>query len=295
MNIVEILKQVPEDTKLYSPAFGTVKFIEITDVGTIKVQTSLGDKYFYSDGTYARDGEVMLFPSKTNRNWNNFYKFFKNDDIIILTKPIGDYKIPNIAIFKEYNTNNTHNPMCIYCQFNAEGEFMPYEMNVSIDNPTWRKANPEEIANFYKEMHEAGYKFVNGAVVKILQPKFKVGDVITNHKLTFRIDAISNGHYIECHNGIHAYRLPISDQHHWKLKKFDRTTLKPYDKVLVKHFEDGCWIPTLVSHVNSSGVVYTLDSDDGLERVIPFEGHEHLLTSYDDPEPYYITWDDSEN
>ena len=343
MNISEILKQLPKGTKLYSPIFGEVSLLEATECA-IRVETFLGSRVFYDDGRYTREGECMLFPAK-NVNWYSYQIPFTHGDIIILTKPIGGYKIPNIAIFKEYDEGNKTNPMRIYCQFDAKGNFIAQESNVAINEPVWRKANAQEIAGFISEMHEAGYQFVDNKVIKLIKPKFKVGDIITNNKLTFRIDFIDDKHYIEMGNST-SYKIAISEQDRWKIKviipkfkvgdtivwhassgpgveikeiknnryildndcsigfdeqncykivKFDKTTLKPYDKVLVKYFEDGCWAPTLVSYVNSSGLVYTIDSDEGTYRVIPFEGHEHLVAEYDDPKPYYITWDDSED
>ena len=346
MNIAKILENCPKGMKLYSPIYGEVEFIEVS-----VVHRSIGCKinggstvYFHSDGTFYKGGECMLFPAK-GENWDNFQIPFNNGDVIIMTEPNGINRLPNIAIFKKYDNDNKINPMRIYCQFNAVGEFIPHEMNVSIGNLIWRKANAPEIASFISEMYEAGYQFVDNKVIKLIKPKFKVGDIITNNKLTFRIDVIDDKHYIEMGNST-SYKIAISEQDRWKIKviipkfkvgdtivwhassgpgveikeiknnryildndcsigfdeqncykivKFDKTTLKPYDKVLVKYFEDGCWAPTLVSYVNSSGLVYTIDSDEGTYRVIPFEGHEHLVAEYDDPKPYYITWDDSED
>ena len=357
MNIAEILKQLPEGTKLYSPIFGEVEFKKVSKIKVNNIVHTSIDIYrkhpntgslcidsFYPDGKYNENGECMLFPAK-DKSWENFQIPFIHGDIIIMTEPSGENRIPNIAVFKDYEGESSSNPMRIYCQFDAHGKFLPYEMSVGINQPVWRRANAQEITGFIKEMHEAGYQFVDNKVVKLATPKFKVGDIITNNKLTFRIDFIDDKHYVEMGNST-SYKLAISEQDRWKIKviipkfkvgdtivwhassgpgveikeiknnryildndcsigfdeqncykivKFDRTTLKPYDKVLVKHFEDGCWVPTLVSYVNSSGVVYTLDSNDGLEQVIPYEGHEHLIAKYDDPEPYYITWDDSKN
>ena len=287
MNIAEILKQLPEGTKLYSPIFGEVSLLKVQE-DFIKVDTFLGSRVFSGDGKFTRNGECMLFPAK-NQSWYDYQIPFTHGDIIIMTEPSRPDWIPNIAIFKDYEGDNPDNPMRVYCQFDASGKFLPYEMNVSINQPIWRKANAQEIAGFIKEMHEAGYQFIGNKIIKIVKPKFKVGDIITNGKLTLRIDVVDSKYYIEGYPNV-AYRLPISDQHHWKIKKFDVHTLKPYDKVLVKRSESSCWVPTLVSYVNSSGTVYTLDSDDGYEQVIPFEGHECFAGNYNDPEPYYITW-----
>ena len=75
MNIAKILKNVPEGTTLYSPAFGEVIFkciygdkIMVEDVTSIQ-------RFFYSNGNFYKDGECMLFPSRENRDWNTFKKF----------------------------------------------------------------------------------------------------------------------------------------------------------------------------------------------------------------------------
>lgn len=288
--IAKILKNCPKGTKLYSPIYGEVEFTEVSIVtGSIGCKTNNGVTRFYPDGTYYKGGECMLFPSKEQRDWNEFMIPFKDGDVIIRTEFNPGCKQYNVAIFSNYNANST-NRMTVHCQVNGANEF---RTRMDIHHKDWRLANAEEIKRFFTRIHESGYDFKEGELITL--PKFKVGDIITNNKLTFRIDAISNEHYVEIHGDIRSYRLPISDQHHWKLKKFDKTTLKPYDKVLVKHFEDGCWVPTLVSYADNSGLVYTIDSDEGTHRVIPFEGHEHLIAKYDDPEPYYITWDDSED
>ena len=260
MNISEILKQVPEGTKLYSPIFGEVELIGVVETILKGSVHTLIDVYredrmmasFYSDGRYAKDGECMLFPAK-NQSWHNYQIPFNNGDIIIMIEPIRKDWIPNIAIFKDYEGENPGNPMRVYCQFDAHGKFLPYEMSVVINQPVWRKANPEEITNFIKEMHEAGYQFIGNKVIKIVKPKFRVDDTIvwyTSSGPGVEIKEIKDNRYIldnDCSIG-------FDEQNCYKIVKFDRTTLKPYDKVLVKYFEDGCWTPTLVSYVNISGI-----------------------------------------
>lgn len=75
MNIAEILKDAPKGTKLYSPIFGEVTLDRVSEKGIIYVIpiTAIIYSYsFYSDGTYSDGGEIMLFPSKKNRDWNKF-------------------------------------------------------------------------------------------------------------------------------------------------------------------------------------------------------------------------------
>ena len=76
LNLVEILKDCPEGTKLYSPVFGEVEFESINDIiGPIVVTTNTGNaECFTADGkmhTYY-NGECLLFPSKDQRDWSKF-------------------------------------------------------------------------------------------------------------------------------------------------------------------------------------------------------------------------------
>lgn len=283
MNLTKILKICPKGMKLYSPIYGEVTFKEITALTeNIGCKINGCTVYFHSDGSYYTGGECMLFPSKEQRDWNEFMIPFSDGDIIIKNEPNIGCKYCNIAIFKSYNNNPT-NKMNVYCQINDANEF---KTEMSIHHQNWRLATAEEGRRLFTKMHESGYDFKEGEL--IILPKFKVGDIITNGKLTLRVDVVDSKYYIEGYPNV-AYRLPISDQHHWRLKKFDVRSLKPYDKVLVKN-GDGCWYPTLVSYINSSGTVYIIDDSDNAEYIIPFKDNEHLVGKHDDPNPYYITW-----
>lgn len=76
LNLVEILKDCPEGTKLYSTVFGEVEFESINDIiGPIVVTTNIGHpECFTADGKmFARyNGECVLFPSKEQRDWSKF-------------------------------------------------------------------------------------------------------------------------------------------------------------------------------------------------------------------------------
>lgn len=76
LNLVEILKDCPKGTKLYSPLVGEVNFIGIEYACDIDV--SYNENHilsFLKDGKYfsnCKDGECMLFPSKEQRDWSKF-------------------------------------------------------------------------------------------------------------------------------------------------------------------------------------------------------------------------------
>lgn len=77
LNLVEILKDCPKETKLYSTAHGEVKFIGIVENAPYPIIVKANDenfKSFTADGKIYKDsdGECLLFPSRTQRNWAEF-------------------------------------------------------------------------------------------------------------------------------------------------------------------------------------------------------------------------------
>ena len=82
INIVEILKDKPANTKLYSPLFSEVFFSHVSG-GYIAVEHHGGTSRFLSSGRfYDYDGsEPLLFPSKEMRDWNKFA--WQKGDILV--------------------------------------------------------------------------------------------------------------------------------------------------------------------------------------------------------------------
>ena len=75
LNLVEILKDCPEGTKLYSPVFGEVEFESINDIiGPIVVTTNTGNaECFTADGKiHTYNDDCLLFPNKEQRDWSKF-------------------------------------------------------------------------------------------------------------------------------------------------------------------------------------------------------------------------------
>ena len=76
LNLVEILKDCPKGTKLYSTVFGEVELdsIDVVSSHPICVVFPSGDDSFTKDGKMfdGCDGECVLFPSKEQRDWSKF-------------------------------------------------------------------------------------------------------------------------------------------------------------------------------------------------------------------------------
>ena len=71
INLYEILKGHEGET-FYSPTFGNIKLSCITDVLYFEGINSTLSFNVYVDGTYCKDGEICIFPSKEQRDWNKW-------------------------------------------------------------------------------------------------------------------------------------------------------------------------------------------------------------------------------
>ena len=75
LNLVEILKDCPMGTKLYSTVLGDVKFMSINEDQFHPIVIKFDNNYysFSADGKMnCNKGECTLFPSKEERDWSNF-------------------------------------------------------------------------------------------------------------------------------------------------------------------------------------------------------------------------------
>lgn len=77
LNLVEILKDCPKGTKLYSTVLGEVSFVKINNDEYHPIIVRSKDNVvesFAIDGKMIAhfDGECTLFPSKEQRDWSKF-------------------------------------------------------------------------------------------------------------------------------------------------------------------------------------------------------------------------------
>ena len=79
LNLVEILKDCPKGTKLYSTICGDVELVgvcpndDVYPIG-VKKPNYISTDYFTKDGRVYKecDGECTLFPSREQRDWSKF-------------------------------------------------------------------------------------------------------------------------------------------------------------------------------------------------------------------------------
>lgn len=141
MNIAEILKRMPSGTKIYSSLHGAeVELVEVTDdkrqlIIIKEHSTSLSRYTFFPDGSYLKDGECMLFPSKDEREWKNITLCLKPFDRVLAKEHKDDFW--EIEFFNYYTGDKEKPYMCLmgtyeYC--------IPYKGNEKYLGKT---ENPE--------------------------------------------------------------------------------------------------------------------------------------------------------
>ena len=83
LNLCEILKDCPTGTKFWSPVWGDVTFVQINDVGVFPIVLSA--KSFSNSNISLRsngkmydikEAECLLYPSKYQRDWSKFVRFW---------------------------------------------------------------------------------------------------------------------------------------------------------------------------------------------------------------------------
>ena len=172
INIAAILKDKPNGLRLYSPIFGDCTFCCVReDTNDICVKKHNGVKCFFdSKGLYYNTGEVMLFPSKSMRDWEKLS--WKRGDLLINSCGLQ-------CIFKEWESDD-------YTKFNGF---------YSNSRDGYEDVSNAETAKFVKLDNNAAYEYVReierklGGILNLTtleiekpQPEFKYGDIVVYGK-----------------------------------------------------------------------------------------------------------------
>ena len=77
LNLVDILKDCPKGTKLYSTMYGDVEFESINEDKSHPIIVRIDDDHTECFSIYGKiysfyDGECTLFPSREQRDWSKF-------------------------------------------------------------------------------------------------------------------------------------------------------------------------------------------------------------------------------
>lgn len=302
INIAELLKDCPSGMELDCAMYDNCTYEGIEDNGYIDIliNTPSGRIRLTKEGCYIRhddNAKCVIFP-KNKTTWEGFVPpcEFKDGDII----SNGRY----VAIFhKTGKPENCVNSNVVYyhCWYNDDNAYYKFkaEMDFGIGLITkYKYATEEEKQKLFDAIKANGYKWneETKTLEKLLNPRFKIGNRIKS-KITQReytiIDITKDSYIIRYKTDKVNYPILFCNENDFALipNKFDITTLKPFEKVLVRDNVESIWFPCFFGGLsNNNNYPYRVIGGEIWKHCIPYEGNEHLLNKKDDCDEFYKTW-----
>ena len=296
LNIAELLKDCPSGMELDCTMYNKVTLIHVNDkkdtIYPIKVFREDGNtialtKYGqYTDADFAK---CIIFP-KGKATWEGFVPQiqFKEGDIIY------NRHQRRICIFRYHNNSL---PCISYCRYNCyHDEFEILKDDLIIVKQDYRLATEDEKEKLFQAIKDNGYKWnaETKTLEKLIEPKFKVGDYVRKKggvcDPILILEVKDDSYFFNA--GYLVGFFGIKEQDDWVLvpKKFDITTLKPFDKVLVRQSDAGYWKPAFWGKRTATKKCPFITSYGATAQVIPFKGNEWLVGTTDDCDDFYKTW-----
>lgn len=303
INIVEILKDKPQGTKLYSSACGKCKLEEVDDKSfKISFYNSKfgfmngGEGHLDKNGKLYDDGECVVFPSKEMRDWSKFA--WKKGDVLINSCGFQ-------CIFKEWASDD-------YTKFNG---------CYSNSRDGYEDVSNAETAKFVKLDNNIAYGYVReierklGGILNLetleiekTQPEFKDGDIVVygksvaicrkiyKHTLSFYIslNEMFGLLFADEVESSEEYRFATEEEKQqlfdalekegkaWDAEKKQIVDIKkeyqfkPIEKVLVRDSIDDVWRASFFSHIKENDGRYVTTCVTW-KFCIPYIGNESLL------------------
>ena len=295
INIAELLKDCPKGMKLDCTIFDTKVIYQGLSkripTHPIVVLTEHGFEFEltqYGQTHNIVGSKCVIFP-KGKTTWEGFVPpcKFEDGDIITCSNGVCTFT----SIFKNKPTETTFKQ---YCSVLLDNNQFMEGLTYCVDDYNLRFATEEEKAKLFKAIKDNGYKWnaETKTLSKLVQPNFEVGNKIEKCGYSFIIAEVKDDYYLtKCGN-----KIPIDNQDDFSLvpNKFDITTLKPYNKVLIRDRDTDEWNCNLFSYYRkNSDRPYVCIGYDGVneyEQCIPYEGNEHLIGTTNDCIEYYKNW-----
>lgn len=294
INVAKLLKDCPTDMELDSPMYDNLYFDRVEeDHGLLILCYTIyhGNKtvvYFTEFGSYNthKTAKCVIFP-KGKTTWEGFVPpiQFRDGDIAATDCNCSESQLFIVS------GGDSQKQMKCYVSLFEDGKLDVDAGNYYVTH----YATEEEKQKLFKAIKDNGYKWnpETKTLDKLIEPKFKVGDKVrhkNNHNVAFTITSIEEDSYV-CGAKM-AFWFDDQDDYELVPKKFDITTLKPFDKVLVRDNSSGRWDITFYELYNNTDSCYPHRTLGGniYKYCIPYEGNEHLLGKTDDCKDFYKTW-----
>lgn len=314
INIVEILKDKPQGTKLYSSACGKCKLEEVDDKSfKISFYNSKfgfmngGEGYLDKNGNLYDDGECIIFPSKEMRDWSKFA--WKKGDVLVSED--------NVHIIFEKFEDDT------YTRFKGK-HYLWKECNVEDYNKeetkmltsVFEKATDDVAQTYIKTIEEHLDGKLNLETLEIeKQLEFKDGDIVVYGKsvaICRRIYKHTLSFYVSLNEmfgllfadeveSSEEYRFATEEEKQqlfealakkgkaWDAEKKQIVDIKkelqfkPFEKVLVRDSYNDMWRASFFSHIKEDDGRYVTTCCTW-KFCIPYIGNESLVGTTKDVE-----------
>ncbi len=179
INIVEILKDKPQGTKLYSSACGKCK-LESVDDKSFKISfynskfgfMNGGEGYLDKNGKLYDDGECVVFPSKEMRDWGKFA--WKMGDVLV--NKDGDVHI----IFERFADDTYCSFVGKYYLWKENNDTEHFYENERLLTSDFQKAGKDAAQTYISTIEERLGGKLNRETFEIekSQLEFKDGDIV---------------------------------------------------------------------------------------------------------------------
>ena len=320
INIVAILKDKPQGTKLYSPLFGYVNFSRII-TECVEVLHHSTSTTFYNDATYMnyKEAEPLLFPSKGMRDWSKFS--WKKGDVLISNDGkkevfFNGFTDDTYALFKaKHGFEVLSNGNTIYIanedgiatsDYTLEDKDVAQTYINTIEERLGGKLNREtlevekpkkkpkkkpvfELGNLYvfNEEDEDGELTIIGKLIG----KNEIEDTLTfgnqyeigNEKFVAdqAFDLRISVHE-ELRKATEGEAITFQEAYAIWEKSKKRSAFKPFDKVLVRDSESDKWRANLFGYIDNGEYYHCVYAN--WVYCIPYIGNESLLGTTKDVE-----------
>lgn len=277
LNLVEILKNCPKGTKLYSTIYGEVKLYSIEEkhqYPIIFTKTTGYTNRVTADGRHLVDynGECTLFPSKDQRDWSKFTAPWYKKEKLVELKESDDEKIRRWIIDDiRYNMNNE-----------------------PLNNSEYKKKAEKAIAWLEKQgeqnLPSANERAWLYLVSDVLTWKDGIGQYLDDPRVQELAKRLCSKYVQKLYN---PSVLSNSSNIGKDERKFDPKTLNPFDKVLVFD-SDRSWTPLLFSYLEYSLNYPRMQCFDfAARKVIPYnEETKHLVGTKEEAPEFYRFWEE---
>lgn len=307
INVADILKDKPENTRLYSPLFGYVYLLRLSN-NIVEVSHHGEPAQFYNNARYFNyyESEPLLFPSKEMRDWSKFA--WKKGDVL-------SCGVDNLCIFEKWYNED-------YTEFEAKFVTPNYSGNTFKTEKWYKETNEAVIKQYISNIEEFKGGKLNLTTLEIeKQPEFKDGDIVVygksvaicrkiyKHTLYFYVSIDETFELLFDDNRVSAeeYRLATGSEKQqlfaalekegkrWDADKKQLVDLskkcefKPFDKVLVRDTKDEFWRPAFFASLDEHCITeyaYGLIGDpEGVfcKYCIPYnEDTAHLIGTTDE-------------